>query len=140
MSTGRHARGGPILLAMAITALIAGVVLSQVTVRSDMADFLPRGRTADSSLVSKELLSGTATSLIMLGIEGAPASELARISQSMTRALDRTGLFSFINNGGQDLLASDAQQVLLSHRYLLSPTTTAEAFTVPALRDRKSVV
>ncbi len=129
------ARSGPILLAVAVTALIAGVVLSHATIRSDMADFLPQGRTAGTSLVSKELLSGAATSLIMLGIEGARPGELARISQSMTRALDRTGLFSFINNGSQDLLANDAEQVLFRHRYLLSPTTTAEAFAIPALRD-----
>lgn len=135
MSAGNHERAGPILLAAAVTALVAGLALSQVTIRSDMAEFLPRGDTGAARLVAKELLSGAATSLIMLGIEGAPTEVLARVSQSMTRALDRTGLFSFINNGSQDLLVNDAQRVLFSHRYLLSPTTTPEAFAIPALRQ-----
>jgi predicted exporter len=111
------------------------LALSQVTIRSDMAEFLPRGDTGAARLVAKELLSGAATSLIMLGIEGAPTDVLARVSQSMTRALDRTGLFSFINNGIQDLSVNDAQRVLFSHRYLLSPTSTPEAFAIPALRQ-----
>jgi predicted exporter len=100
-----------------------------------MAEFLPHGDTSARRLVSTELLSGPAASLIMLGIEGAPPDTLARVSQSMTKALERTGLFSFINNGSQDLLVNDVQRVLFSHRYLLSPATTADAFTVSALRS-----
>jgi predicted exporter len=135
LSSRQPARSGPILLAAAMTALIAGLALTHITIRSDMADFLPRGRSDATRLLSKQLLSGAATSLIMLGIEGAPIGTLARISQSVTKALDGTGLFSFVNNGSQDLLANDAQKVLFSRRYLLSPATTAAAFTVPALRD-----
>jgi predicted exporter len=135
LSAGRHARSRPVLLAVAATALVAVVALSQVTIRSDMADFLPHGRTDAARLITEELRSGTATSLIMLGIEDAPVDTLARISQSMTKALDRTGLFSFINNGSQDLLSNDAQEMLFSHRYLLSPATTASSFSVPSLRD-----
>ena len=102
--------------------MVAGLALSQVTIRSDMAEFLPRGDTSAARLVAKELLSGAATSLIMLGVEGAPTDVLARVSQSMTRALDRTGLFSVINNGSQDLLVNDAQRVLFSHRYSCPPS------------------
>jgi predicted exporter len=119
---------------VAITALVAALVLIHVTIRSDMAGFLPRGHSEAARLMSKELLSGAATNLIMLGVDGAPTDALARISQSMTKALDRTGLFSFINNGSQDRLASDVQ-LLFVHRYLLSPATTAEAFTIPSLRN-----
>jgi predicted exporter len=99
-----------------------------------MADFIPRGRTDAAQLISKKLLSGAATSLVILGIDGASTDALARISQAMTQALDRTGLFFFVNNGTEDVLANDMQQVF-SHRYLLSPATTAEAFTIPALHD-----
>jgi predicted exporter len=135
LTTSHHARGGPILLAVAATALVAGLILAHVTIRSDMADLLPHGRTGAARLMSKELLSSTVTSLIILGIDGAPTDLLADVSQHITRELDRTGLFSFINNGSQNLLASDAQQVLFNRRYLLSPATTTEAFTIPALHD-----
>jgi predicted exporter len=135
LSASRYGSSRPILVAVAVTALVAAMILSHVTTRSDMVAFLPRGRTKAARLISGELLSGAGARLIMLGIEGAPTDTLARISQSMTTTLNRTGLFSFINNGNQDLLTNDAQRVLSSHRYLLSAATTAEAFAVPALRD-----
>lgn len=135
MIAGHRALNGPILLVVAVTALVVGLVFSHVTVRSDMADFLPRGRTEPARLMSQQLLSGASTSLIMIGIDGAPADVLARISRSMTRSLGHAGLFSFISNGSEDLLVSEAEQVLFGHRYLLSPATTAASFTAPALHD-----
>ncbi len=133
MSGWQRPNRGPILLAAAVAALLAALVLSRVTIRSDMADFLPSGRTDAARLLAKELLTGSATRLIILGIDGAPADTLARISRTMTQRLDRTGLFSVVSNGGEDLLARDAQLVLFSHRYLLSSVTTQAAFAVPAL-------
>jgi predicted exporter len=80
-----------------------------------------------------ELRAGPATSLILLGVEGAPPAELARISRSMAAALDRSGLFGLVNNGENTGFGSADQEFLFRHRYLLSSGTTAEAFTVPAL-------
>ena len=131
----RHWRGSPIAIALAGAALLAGLVFSHIEIRTDMTDFLPRGRSDAARLMLEELRSGAATSLVILGIEGAPVDVLARISRDMTGALDRSGQFALVSNAGGDLAGSADQQVLFRHRYLLSSVTTPEAFTVPMLRD-----
>ncbi len=131
----RRWRGLPITVALAGTVLLAALVFRHIQIRSEMTDFLPRGRSDAARLMLEELRSGAATSLVILGIEGSPPDVLARISRDMTTALERSGQFVFVNNGGRDLLDSTDRQVLFSHRYLLSSTTTQDAFTVAALRD-----
>jgi predicted exporter len=123
------------MAALAGAALLIALVFGHVAIRTDMTDFLPHGRSDAARLMLQELRSGTATSLIILGIEGTPPDALARISRDMTDALDRSGQFAFVSNGGDHLLGSAEQQLLFSHRYLLSSVTTPEAFTVPALHD-----
>ena len=82
-----------------------------------------------------ELRSGPATSLILIGIENAPASELARISRTVQSALTASGRFAMVSGGEAALEGPDAQ-FLMVHRYLLSSATTPEAFAAPALRGR----
>lgn len=65
-------------------ALLTGLVFSHIEIRSDMADFLPRGRSDAARMMLEELRSGAATSLVIFGIEGAPPDLLARISRKMT--------------------------------------------------------
>ena len=98
-----------------------------------MAAFLPAGRTQASRFMLQELQSGSAASLTLLGIEGAPPAELARISAALADGLNRTGLFSLVSNGRNALDGPDAKQ-LFDHRYLLSPASTPDAFTTAALR------
>ena len=130
-ATGR--RGGLIVLAFAGAVLAVLLVLSQVTIRTDMADFLPPGRTRTARLMMQQLQSGEVTSLIMLGIDGAPPATLTRISRSMTDTLGHSHLFLFANDGDTSLLGSDTEQLLLRYRYLLSPAVTRQAFSVAAL-------
>jgi predicted exporter len=131
----RQWHGLPIAAALAGAALLAALVFSHVDIRTDMTDFLPRGRSDAARLMLEELRTGAATTLVTLGIEGAPPDALAQISRDMTNALDQSGQFAFVNNGGGDLAGSADQQFLFSHRYLLSSITTPEAFTVAALRE-----
>ncbi len=125
-------RAGPILAALAAVAGFAALVFSRVEMRSDMADFLPAGQTDAARFMLRELRSGTATGLILVGLDGAPAPDLARISVGLAGALDRSGLFSLVSNGQQALDGPDGQ-VLFDARYLLSPGTTADAFATAAL-------
>lgn len=135
MRPPRRWRCLPIVGALIGAALLTGLVFSHIEIRSDMADFLPRGRSDAARMMLEELRSGAATSLVIFGIEGAPPDLLARISRKMTDVLERSGQFVFVNNGGRDLLGSAEQRVLYDHRYLLSSVTTPEAFSVAALRD-----
>ena len=123
-------RAAPVLLALAAAIAVLALALSAVTVRTDMSEFLPRGRTEAARLVLDEARSGAATGLILVGIEGAPATNLARIARSMAAALPATGLFQLVAGGQPPPLD---QALLFDHRYALSPATTAQAFSAPAL-------
>ena len=122
----------PLLVAVLVAAAITALAFRIVDVRTDMAAFLPAGRTEASRFMLRELQGGTAASLILAGIEGADAADLARISKSMAGSLDQSGLFTLVSNG-QHALDGPDEQFLFDHRYLLSPGTTAQAFTADAL-------
>ncbi len=126
-------RRAPLLLALAVAAGITAAVFGFVQIRTDMAAFLPAGSTPASRFMLQELQSGSVASLILIGIEGAPAADLARISGDLADRLDRTELFTLVSNGRHALDGPD-QQALFDHRLLLSPATDAAAFTADALR------
>ena len=121
-----------LLAALLIAVAFAVAVFRFVDVRTDMTEFLPTGRTEASRFMLQELRSGSAASLILLGVEGAAPADLARISTALADRLDQTGLFALVGNGRHALDGPD-QRLLFEHRYLLSPATTAEAFTPAAL-------
>jgi predicted exporter len=126
-------RRWPLVLALLGAVIFAAAVFRSVDVRTDMADFLPTGRTEASRFMLQQLQSGSAASLLLLGIEGAPPAELARISTALADGLNHTGLFTLVSNGSHTLDGPDAG-TLFEQRYLLSPATTAAAFTTDALR------
>ena len=77
----------------AILALVA--VLASITVRTDMAAFLPTG----PSLVLDEVRSGSASGVLLVGLEGAPTADLARIATTMAAALQPSPLFAAVLGG-----------------------------------------
>ena len=112
-------RAAPVL-AMLLAALLAlAAALAWITVRTDMADFLPRGQTEAAGLVMEEARAGSATGLILLGVEGAPASELARISRAVAASLTGSGLFSLVAGGTAAMVDTDGE-ALFARRYLLA--------------------
>ncbi len=128
----RWHRAAPVLGALAAAVLLLLAVLTQIQVRTDMLAFLPAGGSSAARLVLQEAREGSATGLILVGIDGAPVPELARISRTVATALGQSGLFAVVA-GGQAALSEQDEAMLFAHRYLLSPATTPAAFTVPAL-------
>ncbi len=126
-------RCAPLLLALAVAGLVAGLVFTRVQIRTDMAAFLPAGQTPAARFMLRELQSGAVASTILLGIENAPAADLARISTQLAAGLNKTGLFALVSNGAYDLSGTDVQ-ALFDRRLLLSPATTPQAFTVKSLK------
>lgn len=122
-------RAVPVLGALLAAGLLLAAALGVVTVRTDMADFLPQGGTEAARLVMQEARAGSATGLILLGIEDAPAADLARISVALAAGLRDSGLFSVVA-GGQAALADTDQADLFARRYLLAPAQ----FDTPSLR------
>lgn len=126
----RHAR---LLLALLLAAATFALVLRHVPLRADIADFLPVPQTEETAFLLRELRGGAGTRLLIAGIEGAPEAELARLSRAMADGLRASGLFALVANGPPQ--PTDAEAALLfARRYALSPATTPEAFTEPALR------
>lgn len=123
----------PILIALLLAGLFAALAFRVVDVRTDMADFLPAGHTPASRFMLQQLQSGSTASLILLGIDNAPADRLAGISTTLAAGLDRTGLFTLVSNGDRAMDGPDGK-ALFDHRYLLAPNTDAAAFTPAALR------
>jgi len=122
-------RAVPVLGALLAAGLLLAAALSAITVRTDMADFLPQGGTEAARLVMQEARAGSATGLILLGIEDAPTADLARISTALATSLRDSGLFSVVA-GGQAALADTDQADLFARRYLLAPAP----FDTPSLR------
>ena len=125
-------RARPILAGLVAAVLLAVLAFRCVDLRTGMTEFLPVGKTEAAKLMMRELRSGAATSIILIGLEGPPPAELARISLAMQARLDGSGLFAFVSNGDASLDPA-AERFLFGYRYLLSPASTADAFTKAAL-------
>jgi predicted exporter len=123
----------PLLLTLAVLSAAFALVLRHVTLRSDIADFLPDSRAPAAAFLLHELREGAATRLLIAGIEGAPASELARISRHMAGTLGESDAFAVVANGAPRPDEAEAA-LLFAHRYALSPAATPETFSEASLR------
>lgn len=130
----RLARLAPLLAVLGLLAASFALVLRQVSLRGDIADFLPAAQSREAAFLLRELREGAATTLLIAGIEGAPEAELARLSRAMAATLMQAGLFSVVANGAPQIGEAEAER-LFALRYALSPATTPDAFAEPALRD-----
>lgn len=132
-SGGRRAWLVLAALSLSIT-LLAAVLALAVRVQTDMADFLPRGDTAEARLMLREVGSGAAGGVILMGVEGAPLNILARISRAMAAELSGSNLFALVL-GGEAALADPApMEALFARRYLLSPAEPKIAFSEATLQ------
>ncbi|WP_149538290.1 MMPL family transporter [Siccirubricoccus phaeus] len=123
-----------LLVLLALAAGGAGLGLT-VGLRTDLAEFLPAGRSPASSFLLRELQDGAGTTLLLAGIEGAPPGELARLSREVAAGLRASPRFAFVGDGTTSL--SEAEQAFLfRYRYLLSRETRPEVFEPAALRQR----
>ena len=124
------------LLALWLLALAGASLLAarHVQVATDLTAFLPDAASETETLLLQEVRQGTASRLILIGIEGAPADELAGLSRALSRRLREEQSLRRVENGE---FAEQAAlvELLLRHRYLLSPAVGPERFTAAALRN-----
>jgi predicted exporter len=109
------------------------VIVTSTHVRTDMAGFLPGASTPQQEFLVSQLREGTASRLILIGLENAPAADLANISKSLIGKLRHGERFWYVANGTQ-VWTRDEQELLMRHRYLLSPSIDRGHFTAPSLR------
>ena len=127
---------GRLVAVLLLLAGLLGLLAWRAPPVTDLAEFLPPGRTPASAFLFRQLQSGAATTLLLAAIEGeVPREELARLSRETAAGLRASGLFVFVGDGTLRL-SEDEQALLFRYRYLLSPETRPEAFVAPALRAR----
>jgi len=117
-------------------AMLAGCAILIATythVRTDMSGFLPEASTPQQKFLVSQLREGAASRLILIGLENAPAAELAGLCKSFADRLRHSDRFWYIANGAQ-LWTMGEQGLLMRNRYLLSPSVDKNHFTAPALR------
>jgi len=120
---------------VAWVALLAasGWIVARAQYSTDLAAFLPRSPSAAQQLLVDQLRDGVVSRLILIGIEGCDEAACAQLSRALRAKLDGDPLFSYANNGAADRLRADGE-LLIRHRYQLSPAVTPARFTVTGLR------
>ena len=123
-------------LAIAIWLAGLAVCIFQITQARFVADlslFLPAAPTPEQRLLVDQLRDGALTRVMLIGIEGADASQRARLSRALAASLGPSPLFASVANGAGGGFERE-RELVLTHRYVLSPKVTPERFTVAGLR------
>ncbi|MCK6389866.1 MAG: MMPL family transporter [Azonexus sp.] len=116
-----------------LLAMLAGAaIVAQTRFSADMSFFLPSHPTAEQQVLVEQIKDGAVSRLLMLGIEGGNASQRAQVSRELRGRLAAMPEFVAVQNGESGSLDAD-RDLLLAHRYLLSPAVNPERFTVDGL-------
>ncbi|HMG60122.1 MAG TPA: MMPL family transporter [Burkholderiales bacterium] len=116
-----------LLVWLAIVAASAWWTARHLVFTSDLTAFLPAAGGPLERLLVEQLRSGVASRTMLVAIEGGAPPELARFSRELARALATDRRFDYVTNGGAEF-TQGARELGLRHRYLLSPTVSAERF------------
>jgi len=127
-------RSWRVFLIWALAMALGIGVISQAHVTADMSFFLPSRPTAEQKVLVDQLKDGSVSRLLMLSMQGGDALQRAKASTALHDALLKTGQFLTVQNGSQVSLNQE-RDLLLLHRYLLSPTVNGERFSVKGLRE-----
>jgi predicted exporter len=125
-------RRAALLAWLAIVAASAWWTARHVTFTADLTAFLPAASGRLERLLVEQLREGVASRTMLLAIEGGAPPELARLSRALARALAADRRFEYVNNGAAEFIQG-ALELGLKHRYLLSPTVSAERFSEQSL-------
>jgi predicted exporter len=117
---------------LAIVAASAWWTARHVAFTADLTAFLPAASGRLERLLVEQLRAGVASRTMLVAIEGGAPPELARFSRELARALAADRRFEYVINGAAEF-TQGARELGLKHRYLLSPTVSAERFSEQSL-------
>ena len=120
-------------VAIALFAALAVFATKTIRIESDFTAFLPPSTTSEERLLIAQLRDGLVSRLMLIALEGADEQNLARTSRTLADQLGNTSEFEYAANGSIDQFVAQGD-VLLRHRYALSPGMNGEKFTVSGLR------
>jgi predicted exporter len=120
---------GAWIAALALAAaLAAGARYS-----ADLTGFLPRDPSPAQQLLVDQLREGAVGRVMLIAIEGADGAARAALSRDLAERLRADPRFAYVANGAAQSARREGE-LLLEHRYLLSPAVTPERFSAPGLR------
>ncbi|MBU6418847.1 MAG: MMPL family transporter [Rhodospirillales bacterium] len=102
--------------------------------RTDMGDFLPKAHSLGQTALEAQVNGGGAAKLLLVSIDGASAPALEALNKTLASRLRKAPEFAAVLNGDDTSLAQ-TQAFVWKNRYLLSPGTTAQAFSVAGLHQ-----
>src|SRR5258706_16073569 len=117
----------PLLAGLARGGGCAWWTARHVAFTADLTAFLPASSGRLERLLVEQLPEGVASRTMLIAIEGGAPPELARLSRELARALAADRRFHYVTNGAAEF-TQGARELGLRHRYLLSPTVSAERF------------
>jgi predicted exporter len=126
------ARYGLVLICFFVLVLFAAKTLR---IETDFAAFLPPSATPAQRLLVAQLRDGLVSRLMLVALHGDGVDEktLAQASRALAEKLGHAPEFDYAANGSPNQFAAQ-NEVLMRHRYALSPDIDAQKFTAPALR------
>lgn len=101
---------------------------------ADMSFFLPSHPSVEQRALVSQLQEGSVARLLMLAIEGGDDARRATVSRELRRLLAADPAYLLVQNGEAGGLESE-RELLLHHRYRLSPAVTPARFTEAGLLD-----
>lgn len=116
------------------TLALSGWLIQRTPITTDLTALLPPSAGRVQHLLISQLRDGVAARLILVGLGGAEPDALAKASRQIARHMQDTGLFDYVNNGEAGY-SNPERDMLMRHRYVLSPAVTADRFTPASLRE-----
>ena len=129
----RSSRSTATIVIWLIGMLVAAVVAARANYVADLSAFLPSAPTPEQAVLLDQLKSGSASRLVLVGIEGGDAAARAQASTRLAASLRASGQFASVDNGDTEPWQS-AGRFVFAHRYVLSPAVDAARFTPDGLR------
>jgi predicted exporter len=117
---------------IALVAASAWWTARHTAFTADLTAFLPAASGRLERLLVEQLRAGVASRTMLVAIEGGAPPELARLSRALAHALAADQRFDYVTNGAAEFIQG-ARELGLKHRYLLSPTVSAERFSERSL-------
>jgi predicted exporter len=133
MSVGRFAWVSTLIVLIGLGGYALAVTM---TLRMDLSFFLPRTSTPTTQMILDRFRDGPASSIVLIGLSGAPESTLARASNSFAKAIAESDKFRFASNGAPPSLAELGD--LVAYRYLLNPPINSDDFGATGLHRKLS--
>jgi len=119
---------------IAIIAVCAGYSFSQVSIVSDVSQFMPAADSKQDQLLLNQLNSGVTPRLILIALQDEDKNLLSKMSRNYAAKLRQSGLFYRVDNG-ENMIDKSERTLLKKYRYLLDSNTQANSFTAPALKS-----